>query len=85
MRGLGKSLPATIARLERLGLPLREALRMALLDGALSHWERAAAGKLLAISAKEMVAQSLLRLFFEESGKDELYWTALTLEELNDR
>ena len=85
MRGPADSLPLTIAKLERLGLPLSEALRTVMLDPALFHQERAAAGKLLAISGDKGGAQLLLKLFFEQSQKDDLYVTALTLEELNDR
>jgi HEAT repeat protein len=85
IRGPGDSLPLSVAKLERLGLPLVEALRKVMLDPALFQHERAAAGKLLAISGDKGVTQTLLKLFFEQSQKDDLYVTALTLEELNDR
>jgi HEAT repeat protein len=85
MRGPGESLPLTVAKLERLGHPLPEALRKVMLDPTLFHHERAAAGKLLAISGDRVAVQALLKLFFEQSEKDDLYVTALTLEELNDR
>ena len=75
----------TVAKLERLGLPLPEALRKVMLDPTLFHHERSAAGKLLAISGDKVAVQALLKLFFEQSEKDDLYVTALTLEELNDR
>jgi len=56
-----------------------------MLDPDRFHQERSAAGKLLALGKDAAVAQDLLKLFFEQSGKDELYATALTLEGLNDR
>ncbi len=58
---------------------------MVMLDPTLFHHERGAAGKLLAISGDKVAVQALLKLFFEQSEKDDLYVTALTLEELNDR
>ena len=40
IRGPGGSLPLTVAKLERLGLPLTDALRMVMLDPTLFHQER---------------------------------------------
>ncbi len=56
-----------------------------MLDPTLFQHERADAARLLAISGYRGAVRDLLTLFFEQSSKDDLYTTALTLEELNDR
>jgi HEAT repeat protein len=56
-----------------------------MLDPAQSHFHRAAIGKLLSVAEDRRPVQALLKLFFEQTEKDDLYATALTLEELNDR
>lgn len=85
MRGRQRTLAVCIARLERNGLSLTEALRAILLDPARFHQDRAASGKLLAIAGDDEAVQALLGLFFEQTAKDHLYATALTIECLNDR
>lgn len=65
-------LAAIIETRERNGHSLPDALRSVMLDPQTGHYDRAAAGKLLA-------------LFHAQSEKDDLYTTALTLEGLNDR
>jgi pimeloyl-ACP methyl ester carboxylesterase len=49
------------------------------LDPTRCHSERAAIGKLLSVAGDGQAIQALLKLFFEQSGIDELYATALTL------
>ena len=85
MRGYERILVVRVARLERRGLPLVEALRAVMLDPAESHSGRAAIGRVLSISGDDQAVQALLKLFFQQTEKDELYSTALTLERLNDR
>src|SRR5438045_3001393 len=85
MRGHERSLPVAVANLERLGLPLVGALRAIMLDRARFHSERAASAKLLDVAGDGEAVQALLRLFFEQTEKDDLYATALTLESLDDR
>lgn len=80
MRGHQRTLAVSIARLERNGLSLTEALRAILLDPARFHQDRAASGKLLAIAGDDEAVQALLGLFFEQTAKDHLYETALTIE-----
>jgi HEAT repeat protein len=52
-----------------------------MLDTTCGHFDRATAGKLLGACAVD----ALRELFFEQTAKDDLYLTALTLETLNDR
>src|SRR5437868_15537938 len=85
MRGHDRILPVTVAKFERRGLLLVEALRCIMLDPAHFHLQRAAIGKLLAVAGNDEAVQALLALFFEQTDKDELYATALTLESLDDR
>ena len=59
--------------------------RLVMLDPARSQFDRAAAGELLSVARDGQAVQALLRLFFEQTEKDDLYTTALTLESLNDR
>jgi hypothetical protein len=84
MQGHERTLPVAVAKLEGGGLPLAGALRAIMLDPTRFHQERAASGKLLVAGDGEAV-QALLGLFFEQTDKDDLYATALTLESLNDR
>lgn len=56
-----------------------------MLDAARCHQDRAAGGRLLANTGTAEAVQALLGLFFEQTGKDDLFETALTLESLNDR
>ena len=85
MRGYDRIYAVKVARLERRGLPLVEALRVVMLDPAEFHLGRAAIGRALSISGDDQAVQSLLKLFFEQTEKVDLYSTALTLESLNDR
>jgi HEAT repeat protein len=85
MRGHERILPVTVAKFERRGLPLVDALRAVMLDPARFHLQRAAIGKLLAVAGDGEAVQALMGLFYEQTEKDELYATALTLESLNDR
>ena len=85
MRGHERILAATVANLERRRLPLTEALRAVMLDPTRFYSDRAAIGKLLDVAGDGKAAQDLLGLFFEQTEKDDLYATALTLESLDDR
>jgi HEAT repeat protein len=85
MRGYQQNLAMKIAKLERQGFPLAEALRVVLLDPAESHFGRGAVGKLLSVSGDDQAVQALLKLFFEQTERVDLYNTALALEELDDR
>jgi len=85
MRGQQHAFALSVAKLERQGLSLVEALRYILLDPARSHHERGAIGEIWSVSRDGQAVQALLKLFFEQTGKDDLYTTALTLEYLNDQ
>ena len=85
MRGQDRMLAMAVAKLERGGTPLAGALRAILLDPTRFHQDRAASGKLLAIAGGGEAVRTLLGLFFEQTGKDDQYATALTKEALNDR
>jgi HEAT repeat protein len=85
MRGYDRIYAVKVARLERRGFPLVEALRVVMLDPAEFHLGRAAIGRALSISGDDQAVQALLKLFFQQTEKDDLYNTALTLEGLNDR
>ncbi|MBI4892485.1 MAG: HEAT repeat domain-containing protein [Acidobacteria bacterium] len=85
MRAEESILARAVARLERRGLSLREALRNVLLDPTHDFAHRAAAGRLLALAADSSALAALLALFHRQVEKDHLYATALTLEQLNDR
>jgi HEAT repeat protein len=85
MRRHEQILAAKVAKLQRRGLSLVEALRAVMLDAAESHSGRAAIASVLSVSGDDQAVQALLKLFFEQTEKDDLYNTALTLERLNDR
>jgi len=85
MRGHDRICAARVAKLERQGLPLAESLRIVMLDPAEFHLDRGRIGKLLSISGDDQAVQALLKLFFEQTEKTDLYNTALALEELDDR
>jgi hypothetical protein len=53
MRGYEQILAAKVAKLERQGLPLAEALRVVMLDPAEFHLSRGRIGKLLTISGDD--------------------------------
>jgi HEAT repeat protein len=80
-----QKLALTVAKMARQGLPLVTTLFKVMLDPTLDHSDRAAAGRLLAVAGDERAVQALLKLFFEQTDKDDLYATALTLEALKDR
>ncbi len=85
VRGPNFKVAASVAKRERQGLLFVDALREAMLDPALGHYDRGTAARLLALGDGNQAVQALLRLFFEQNEKDELYSTALTLERLSDR
>jgi HEAT repeat protein len=85
MSGHERSLAVTAAKMERQGLPLVKTLLTIMLDPTQSHFHRAAIGKLLSVGEDGQAVKALLKLFFEQTGKNDLYTTALTLEELDDR
>jgi hypothetical protein len=68
-RGYERTLAAKVAKIERRGLPLVEALRVVMLDPAESHSGRAAIGRVLSISRDDQAVQALLKLFFEQTEK----------------
>lgn len=73
-----------VAGRERRGEALEDALCGVLTDGALSQWDRAEAGRLLEIGVDGRAVRELVGQFLRQEGKDDLYMTALALEELND-
>ncbi len=85
MRGHEQILALKVAKFERQGLPLVEALRVVMLDAAGDYFGMVAMGRLLSISGNDQAVRALLKLFFEQTEKDDLYTTALALEKLNDR
>jgi hypothetical protein len=85
MRDQDRTLATAVAKLERGGIPLAGALRAIMLDRARFHQECAASGKLLAVAGGGEAVRALMGLFFEQTEKDDLYATALTIESLNDR
>lgn len=85
MPGREQILALKVAKFERQGLPLIEALRVVMLDTAGDYFGMAAMGRLLSISGDDQAMRALLKLFFEQTEKDDLYTTALALQELNDR
>jgi HEAT repeat protein len=56
-----------------------------MLDPSRGHYDRAEIGRLLSVTGDSQAVDALLRLFFEQTEKDDLYVTALTLEGLDDR
>jgi hypothetical protein len=85
MRGQDRTLAMAVAKFERSGTPLARALRAIMLDPARFHQDRAWGGKLLAVAGGGEAVRTLLGLFFEQTERDDLYATALTIEGLNDR
>ncbi|MEZ5352126.1 MAG: HEAT repeat domain-containing protein [Bryobacteraceae bacterium] len=84
MRGHHRCTAAMVAALDRKGTPLLESLRRILVDPS-HYYERLDAAMMLAEARDNRAVDALLELFFEQSEKDDLYCTALTLERLNDR
>ena len=85
MRRYEQILVLKVAKLERQGVPLVEALRVVMLEAAGSPFGMAAMGRVLSISGDDQAVQVLLKLFFEQTERNDLYNTALALESLNDR
>ena len=85
MRGHERSLALAVAKNELRGFPLVTALWTVMLDPAQSHFHRATIGRLLSVTGDSRPVRALLKLFFEQSEKDDLYTTALTLEQLGDQ
>lgn len=85
MPGQNRTLAKAVAKLERDGKPLAGALRAIMLDPAHFHQDRAASGRLLDVAGGGAAVRALLGLFFEQTEKEDLYATALTIEGLNDR
>jgi len=85
MSGHERSLAVTAAKMERQGIPLVKTLLTIMLDPTKSHFDRAAIGKLLSVGGDGRASKALLKLFFEQTEKNDLSTTALTLEELDDR
>jgi HEAT repeat protein len=85
MRGHERSLARAVAKIECRGSSLVEALLTVMLDPSQSHFHRATIGGLLSLAGDSRPVQALLKLFFEQSEKGDLYTTALTLEQLSDR
>ena len=84
MRGHDRTLSLSVERLEHQGLSLTTALNTIMLDPSRFYGERSQAGKLLLSARCSEPIKALLTLFFEQTEKDDLYITALTLENLND-
>lgn len=70
----------TVERYERDGLGLGDALRTIVIDPGAGWIDRGEAACLLAVSDNGGVTEHLLKQFFSQEGKDELWETALTLE-----
>src|SRR5215216_3109688 len=85
MRGQERRLAQIIAKVERQGLAFVKTLWTVMLDPARYHSDRGAIGRLLLVAGDDRAVQALLKLFFEQTGKAELFAPALTLEYLNDR
>jgi hypothetical protein len=71
--------------LEAQGLSLSQALRAVLIRPGWGHFEEADAGRLLSIDGSSRAVDALLQRFFTLTEKDDLYATALRLENLNDK
>jgi HEAT repeat protein len=66
-------------------MPLEAALRRVMLDSASGWYVRGFAARVLAFGDARGVVAALLDLFFDQTDKNELWETALTLEWLGDR
>jgi hypothetical protein len=71
--------------LEAQGLSLSQALRAVLIRPGFGHFEESDAGRLLALDGSSRAVDALLDRFFTLTEKDDLYVTALRLENLNDK
>jgi len=79
-----RELVRTVRRYERDGLGLGPALRTLVTDPGAGWIDRGEAACVLAIADDEDVTEHLLKQFFSQEKKDELWETALTLERLGD-
>ena len=79
-----RELVRTVQRYERDGLGLGHALRTIVTDPGAGWIDRGEAACVLAIADDGGVTEHLLRQFFAQEEKDELWETALTLERLGD-
>jgi len=79
-----RDLVRTVQRYERDGLRLDRALRTIVTDHDAGWFERGNAARVLAIAEGKGVSERLLKQFFSQQGKNELWETALTLEQLGD-
>lgn len=84
MRGNNRMLSVAVAKLERQGLSLVEALRAVMIDPTHSRFAKVEAGRLLSIAGDDQAVRTLLNVFFEQTEEIPLYETALALESLND-
>jgi HEAT repeat protein len=66
-------------------MPLKLALRQVMLDPAAGWYVRGFAARVLAIGDARGAVTALLDLFFDQTDKNELWETALTMEWLGDR
>jgi HEAT repeat protein len=74
-----------LEKYERSGLSIGSALRIAMLDPDAGWYRRGTAAKVLAIADGRSAVAGLLDLFFAQTGKTELWETALTIEHCADR
>ena len=74
----------TVELYERDGLGLGDALRTIVTDSGAGWIDRGEAARVLALSDNDGVTEHLLKQFFSQEGKNELWETALTLEWLGD-
>lgn len=82
LRSHERPIATAVAKLERQGLSLTEALRAVSLDTSLAG--RATAAAILSDAGDDLAVRSQLELFFQQTEKDDLFITALTLEHLSD-
>jgi len=85
IRGEQQTLAQAVSKIERQGLSLIQALFEFMVDPSRGHGDRAEIGRLLSATGDSEAVDALLRLFFEQSERDDLYAKALTLEGLDDR
>jgi HEAT repeat protein len=78
-------LVAELHQHERSGVPLVHALRLIMLDSRADWYTRGTAARLLGLAGTPGAVRNLLDLFFAQSGKDELWQTALTVERAGGR
>jgi HEAT repeat protein len=67
-------------RRERAGLSLEHALRAIAVEPSSNYILRGEAARILALADEKTIVGELLKQFFSQEAKDDLWWTALTLE-----